>query len=154
MDFSSQFTVIPLPFPNLLNTNDYQNESPASCYLVKLSNGINILCDCPLDLKQAYSINIEMDSSALVPSQHNMITDWSYAPQTIDLNAYVTKPRDSTYSLFPWIILPKWDLVDFGTLDYILISNHHLITALPYITEYTNFKGQILATSPIKHFAR
>jgi Cft2 family RNA processing exonuclease len=43
---------------------------------------------------------------------------------------------------------PTFNLVDFGEIDVILISNFYNISALPYITELTAFKGKIYATEP------
>jgi len=45
-------------------------------------------------------------------------------------------------------------LVDLATVDCILISNYETITALPYITQFTDFKGKIYATEPTKQFGR
>ena len=35
-----------------------------------------------------------------------------------------------------------------SSLDAVLISNHHNILAIPFLTEYYGFKGQIFATEP------
>jgi len=45
-------------------------------------------------------------------------------------------------------------LLDPSSIDIILISNYHNIAALPYITEYTPFKGKIYATAPTVQIGR
>ena len=42
-----------------------------------------------------------------------------------------------------------FDNIDISTIDYILLSNIDNVYALPYITEYTKFKGEIYATTPV-----
>lgn len=49
---------------------------------------------------------------------------------------------------------PRFETVDFSTVDVILISNTQTLTALPYVTEYTNFKGVIYATEPTIRMGR
>ena len=44
--------------------------------------------------------------------------------------------------------------MDLGNVDAILISNYDNIAALPFITEYTNFKGKIYATDATVLFAK
>lgn len=44
-------------------------------------------------------------------------------------------------------------IVDWEAVDLILISNYHQLD-LPYITEYTRFKGQIIATKPTIEFLK
>ncbi|XP_070533151.1 integrator complex subunit 9-like [Ptychodera flava] len=43
---------------------------------------------------------------------------------------------------------PETGLLDLSTVDVILISNYHTMLALPFITEYTGFRGAIYATEP------
>lgn len=44
--------------------------------------------------------------------------------------------------------IPEMDLVDLSSLDAILISSYSCMLALPYITEYTGFKGTVYLTEP------
>ncbi|KAK3739105.1 hypothetical protein QZH41_018245 [Actinostola sp. cb2023] len=48
----------------------------------------------------------------------------------------------------PEVCPPEAGLIDFSTIDVILISNYHFMQALPYITEYSGFSGKIYATDP------
>jgi integrator complex subunit 9 len=50
--------------------------------------------------------------------------------------------------------LPEVCLVDFATVDVILLSNPHNMLALPYITEVLGFAGIIYATVPTVHLGR
>ena len=56
--------------------------------------------------------------------------------------------RTLVYHLF------QHTLVDMSEIDIILISNHHCMMALPYITEYTNFRGVVYTTEPTLHIGR
>uniref|UniRef100_A0A2C9L1D1 Beta-Casp domain-containing protein n=1 Tax=Biomphalaria glabrata TaxID=6526 RepID=A0A2C9L1D1_BIOGL len=48
----------------------------------------------------------------------------------------------------PEFSIPETGIVDLSTLDAILISSYSCMLALPYITEYTGFKGTIYMTEP------
>nr|CAB3256511.1 integrator complex subunit 9 [Phallusia mammillata] len=54
----------------------------------------------------------------------------------------------------PEFSIPETDLLDLTTVDVILLSNSASMFALPYITEYTGFKGTIYATEPSLQFGR
>jgi integrator complex subunit 9 len=41
----------------------------------------------------------------------------------------------------PEVSRPEISMMDLSEVDAILISNYHHMLALPYITEYTDFKG-------------
>ncbi|CAG8485414.1 403_t:CDS:10 [Diversispora eburnea] len=43
---------------------------------------------------------------------------------------------------------PEFSGIDWSTIDFILITNYKQILALPYVTEYTDFRGKIYATEP------
>lgn len=57
---------------------------------------------------------------------------------------------DSVPEFYP----PLDKVVDFSQLDVILISNYTCMLALPFITEDTGFKGQVLATEPTLQIGR
>ncbi|KAJ2451541.1 Integrator complex subunit 9 [Coemansia sp. RSA 2336] len=44
--------------------------------------------------------------------------------------------------------------VNWGRVDFILVSNYEQMTLLPYITEYTDFTGPVYATEPTKVYGR
>ncbi|CAI2184904.1 1555_t:CDS:2, partial [Funneliformis geosporum] len=49
---------------------------------------------------------------------------------------------------------PEFSSIDWNNIDFIFITNYNHMLALPYITEYTEFKGKIYATEPTVLFAR
>ncbi|XP_060063124.1 integrator complex subunit 9-like [Ylistrum balloti] len=50
--------------------------------------------------------------------------------------------------------IPEVSITDLSQIDAILISNHNTILALPYITEYTGFKGIVYCTDPTLQIGR
>jgi hypothetical protein len=50
--------------------------------------------------------------------------------------------------------LPAFNGVDLSAVDVLLVSNYFNITALPFLTEYMNFKGRIYATLPSVQFGK
>ena len=50
--------------------------------------------------------------------------------------------------------VPDTGMIDFATVDAILISNYSTMLALPYITEETNFRGAIYMTEPTLQIGR
>jgi integrator complex subunit 9 len=53
----------------------------------------------------------------------------------------------------PLVRLPETRLVDFSTVDVLLISNCFTMLALPYLMKY-GFDGVIYATEPTKQLGR
>ncbi|KAK2180539.1 hypothetical protein NP493_439g04033 [Ridgeia piscesae] len=54
----------------------------------------------------------------------------------------------------PEFNVPKLTMLDMAEVDVILVSNLHCMMALPYITEYTSFRGEVFATEPTLHIGR
>lgn len=50
--------------------------------------------------------------------------------------------------------VPQLDMIDLASIDIILISNFENMLSLPFITEYSRFKGQIYATEPTIQIGR
>jgi integrator complex subunit 9 len=61
---------------------------------------------------------------------------------------------DQTMFLLDSSFLATTSIIDWDQIDVILISCYKDATALPYITEYTKFKGTILSTLPTIQFAQ
>jgi hypothetical protein len=52
-------------------------------------------------------------------------------------------------------MLPRLSLIqDWETVSNIIISNYQSILALPFITEYTGFRGRVFATDATLAFAK
>ena len=54
----------------------------------------------------------------------------------------------------PLVRLPETRLVDYSSVDVLLISNCFSMLALPFLTEKLGFHGKIYATEPTVHFGR
>ncbi|TPX68072.1 hypothetical protein SpCBS45565_g03410 [Spizellomyces sp. 'palustris'] len=52
------------------------------------------------------------------------------------------------------LVVPRVSEISIEQVDFILITNSYNILALPFITEYTAFKGRIFATEPTVEFGR
>ena len=52
------------------------------------------------------------------------------------------------------IELPQTDGIDFECIDAVLVSSTEALLALPFITEYTSFRGAIYTTTAVKRFGR
>ncbi|KAK7111966.1 hypothetical protein V1264_011503 [Littorina saxatilis] len=50
--------------------------------------------------------------------------------------------------------VPEFGLVDMSQIDAIIVSNFTTIMALPYLTQFTNFRGKIFATEPTLQIGR
>jgi len=124
------------------------------CIVVKFKT-CTIMLDCCLDFKSVlnflplfpgnrpkYFRNDEKSSDIEDPSKFRL----NFEIKEIYGRSFV----DSSPEFNP----PEMDLLNLSEVDVILISNFYNITALPYITEYCGFKGQVYATEPTKEFGR
>lgn len=75
-----------------------------------------------------------------------------------NINVCVQELRECCGRVFvdavPEFCPPLEQLVQFRTLDAILISNYTCMLALPFVTEGTGFKGQVYATEPTLQIGR
>ncbi|GBC43971.2 integrator complex subunit 9 [Rhizophagus irregularis DAOM 181602=DAOM 197198] len=117
---------------------------------------MNILIDCglytsyflefpPRDIigskaQQHASVSVEVSSNISDHSDHT-----SSSNDAILENKENDKKRLET---------PEFSSIDWNIIDFIFITNYNHMLALPYITEYTNFKGKIYATEPTVLFGR
>jgi integrator complex subunit 9 len=46
------------------------------------------------------------------------------------------------------------ELIDLETLDAVIISHAAGLMGLPYLTEYTKFRGRVYATEPVLAFGK
>jgi integrator complex subunit 9 len=42
----------------------------------------------------------------------------------------------------------RWQTVDFARIDVVLVSHQHTLLGLPYVTEYSSFRGAVYSTDP------
>ncbi|XP_013393860.1 integrator complex subunit 9 [Lingula anatina] len=117
------------------------------CFILKFKT-VTLMLDCGLD----YSSLLHFLPLSLVQSSR-----WS------DLPKWKPKEYKGPYKLegelrecagrvfvdsVPEFNVPKITLVDLSEVDVILVSNSHAMLALPYVTEYSGFKGVVYATEP------
>lgn len=114
----------------------------SSCYLLKF-NHLRILIDCGLELGSLLNFT---PSSLKEGGNAEHKKDILSCFKDIGGAVYV----DSTAKLH----LPQLSLVDMSSVDALIVTNCYNMLALPYITEYTNFKGKIYATEPTIQLGR
>ncbi|KAJ2665086.1 Integrator complex subunit 9 [Coemansia sp. RSA 1200] len=73
---------------------------------------------------------------------YGIIHSTANSKTSTDYNGSIHDPRDVVST------------INWGRVDFILISNHEQMTLLPYITEYTEFSGVVYATEPAKAYGR
>ncbi|KAJ1736285.1 Integrator complex subunit 9 [Coemansia biformis] len=100
----------------------------------------------------------------LSPSErrHLLLCELDDAMFVVDCG-WPTDARDDAHPTDGKVRAPPSTLVDprqalssvnWARVDFILISNYEQMTLLPYITEYTEFTGPVLATEPTKAYGR
>ncbi|CAB4490562.1 unnamed protein product [Rhizophagus irregularis] len=154
-----------------------------NCFLIKLMQ-MNILIDCGLDTsyflefpprdiigskaQQHASVSVEVSSNISDHSDHT-----SSSNDAILENKENDKKRRKLDHLIDstgdgsggagggvrrrgqfLVETPEFSSIDWNIIDFIFITNYNHMLALPYITEYTNFKGKIYATEPTVLFGR
>lgn len=124
------------------------------CVVVKFK-GCSIMLDCCLDLKSVrYFLPLYHGKKSTFhekSSKQELKDEGSTSRLTSEIKEIFGRAFvDSS----PEFSFPEVDLLDLSTVDAILLSNFSSITALPFITEYCGFKGQVYATEPTKQFGR
>jgi Cft2 family RNA processing exonuclease len=66
-----------------------------------------------------------------------------------NLSVLLECPLDAHTHAFPLARSISWK-----SIDVVLLSNYETCLGLPYLTEYTDFEGVVLATKPTIEFAR
>eukprot|EP00741_Cyanophora_paradoxa_P014634 tig00020816_g14114.t1 len=107
----------------------------ASCFLLKLE-GTRVLLDCALEPGPFPADAVQLGVSPELPKPGDDASSASRGPDyTLDT--------------------PQFHAVaDWAAVDCVLISNYHNLLALPYVTEYTTFRGKVYATDPTIQIGR
>lgn len=123
------------------------------CYVLCF-NHTTVMLDCGLDV----STLLHYLPIPLVHSEKfSKLPGWCprEVPASVKLE---TELKECAGKVFldgePEFAIPEFDLVNMSEIDAILISNYHCMLALPYLTEYTNFRGVIYATDPTLYIGR
>ncbi|GAM20097.1 hypothetical protein SAMD00019534_032720 [Acytostelium subglobosum LB1] len=127
----------------------------SSCYLLHFKN-CRILLDCSLEctsLLQFLPVSPVVNCKSTATSTSTASTASTSSTSTTDnslKNSSCFKSINNIVYIDAGIKYhtPQFDLIDFATVDIILLSNYTNLFALPYITEYTSFNGKIYATEP------
>ncbi|CAG8639477.1 11678_t:CDS:2, partial [Ambispora leptoticha] len=142
---------------------DCLSQNPRSnCFLLKLHQ-MEFLFDCGLDMSSILKFPprvatgqkeeqklldiLNPDSSQKPSTAYNSTGgDMKYKRRKIDVLT------DSGTNIRPGgefvVQTPDFSIIDWNSIDFIIISNFRHMLALPFITEYTNFEGSIYATEP------
>lgn len=133
------------------------SNNPSKPCFVLYFKGVTMMLDSGLDLTQILNF---MPLTSLARSKLSKLSDWLLATEKLGKRGEdVAKELkecgnrvfvNGTLEFSP----PETRMVDLSQIDAILISNSACMLALPYITEYTGFKGVIYATEPTIQIAR
>jgi integrator complex subunit 9 len=110
----------------------------SSCFLLKIHH-VCVLLDCGLELASLLTFLPDGLKDSLNSEEFKKSLP-SLNFKQIGANTYINSA--------PKFHLPQLSLIDISSVDAIVITNFYNILALPYITEYTGFKGKIYATEP------
>ncbi|XP_033640670.1 integrator complex subunit 9-like [Asterias rubens] len=127
----------------------------APCLLLTFKN-TTILLDCALDLS-SFQHFLPL---TLVPSQRlNSLPSWKPpSGEPAAKEDLKNELKECSGRVFvdssPEVCVPELGVLDFSTVDAILVSNYHCMLALPFITEYTGFRGTVYCTDPTQQTGR
>jgi len=129
----------------------------ANCFVVKFKN-VHILLDCAFESDAFLSFipaiqdtrhslnnspyNQNFENNDTRKQENNVII------KQIANNMFINDPANIKFQL------PQFGLIDPTSIDVVLVSNYLNLLALPFLTEYTGFRGQIYATEPTKYLGR
>lgn len=119
--------------------------------ILKLKD-ITILLDAKLDLSPI--MNFLPNASVERKKRMKMWT----SPDVKGLLGSETNLFEITGRVFidslPEFAIPETGMIDFSSIDVILLTSYTNILALPYITEYSGFNGKVFATEPTLQIGR
>ncbi|KAL5013814.1 hypothetical protein ScPMuIL_008084 [Solemya velum] len=126
------------------------SSNPSKPCLVLYFKGVTLMLDCGLDISQILNF---------LPAPVVHSSKWS------KLDKYASTDEDLSHELKECagrvfidgsfeFACPETNIVDLSQVDVILLSNHSCLLALPYITEYSGFKGFVYATEPTLQMGR
>lgn len=119
-------------------------------FLVEV-RGVRLLLDCALDLSAAAAIapNTRLDAETDAPAAA------AAALKPFDTPGWIrTAPGDLYADTTLLAGAPELGAVDASTVDAVLVSNYLRMLALPFLTQYSGFRGRVLATEPTVQVAR
>ncbi|KAK3764323.1 hypothetical protein RRG08_008805 [Elysia crispata] len=133
------------------------SDNPSKPCFVLFFKGVRIMLDCGLDIKQI----MHYVPLLVVPGfQVSKARAWSQGGDRRNRvpDEVIHELKDCSGRLLvdavPEFSIPATGIVDLSTLDAILISSYNCMLALPYITEYTGFRGTVYMTEPTLHLGK
>ncbi|KAJ8020959.1 Integrator complex subunit 9 [Holothuria leucospilota] len=125
------------------------SDHPSAPCLLLTFKGTSILLDCGLDMTSLQHFL----PLTLVPSARlSKLPSWQPLMDKTSDKVLKNELRECGGRIFVdsdlELCVPEIPLINLSHVDTILISNYHCMLALPYITEYSDFKGTIYATEP------
>lgn len=128
-----------------------QANSP--CVILKFKD-LTVMLDCHLDLSSVLNF---LPTASINSKKWESLRQWTSFDVKQQLgtetNLYESAGRIFVNSS-PEAAVPESGLIDFSSVDVILLTNYFSILALPYITEYSGFNGKVLATEPTLQIGR
>ncbi|XP_065670377.1 integrator complex subunit 9 homolog isoform X2 [Hydra vulgaris] len=123
------------------------------CMVMKFKH-LTIMLDCHLDLSPLLNY---LPLAAVCRNKKDSLKQWTCSEIKQQLgtetNFFEIGGRVFIDGV-PEVSSPESGLIDFSTIDVILLTNFYNILALPYVTEYSGFNGKVFATEPTLHFGR
>ncbi|KAK3577284.1 hypothetical protein CHS0354_008377 [Potamilus streckersoni] len=132
------------------------NQPSKPCFVLYFK-GVTLMLDCALDIAQILSY---LPVPVVARSRLNKLAHWLLATEKFGKQGEELSHelRECGNRVFVDGVLefatPELGMVDMAQVDAILISSCTNMLALPYITEYTGFKGVVYATEPTMQMAR
>ncbi|XP_060605120.1 integrator complex subunit 9-like [Ruditapes philippinarum] len=127
------------------------SNNPSKPCFVLYFKGVTLMLDCGLDLTQILSF---LPLPLVCGSRLSQLSDWLLATEKFGKQGEELSKelKECSGRVFVNGVLefspPETRIVDLSQVDVILLSNSSCMLALPYITEYTGFKGSIYCTDP------
>ncbi|ESP04266.1 hypothetical protein LOTGIDRAFT_224004 [Lottia gigantea] len=123
------------------------SSNPSKPCFVLYFKGVTVMLDCGLDIAQVQHF---LPIPVVPGTQISKARSWS--------PGFEKKIKECSGRLFVdgafELATPELKILDLSSIDAILISNSTCMLALPYITEYTGFKGYVYATEPALQVGR
>jgi len=130
------------------------NKHPSSPCIILKYKDLTVLLDCHLDLSTLLHF---LPCPSINSTKLDNLKHWASleVKQQIGTETNLVETAGRLFiDSVPEICTPEDGLVDYASIDVILLTNYCNVLALPFITEYSGFNGKILATEPTLQLGR
>uniref|UniRef100_K1PRM0 Integrator complex subunit 9 n=1 Tax=Magallana gigas TaxID=29159 RepID=K1PRM0_MAGGI len=122
------------------------------CFILHFK-GVTLMLDCGLDISQV----LKFLPLSVVPKSDNYDKKWNHSDKEKD-KILGDELKEVAGSVFVdgslEFCAPEFGMTTLSEVDAILLSNHNTMLALPYVTEYSGFKGTVYCTEPTQQIGR